>query len=123
MDPRWRALALERASSGLESSRERREYPAASRARCHDGVMNCRALSPHELVAFAIHREDVPRIRRIGLELLPQPQNVVVDGPGRWIVLVAPHLVQQAIARDDPAAIGSEQPQHIELLAGEVDTP
>ena len=50
-----------------------------------------------ELVAQAVHGEDVLRHAGIGFELLPQPRDVHVDGAGRRRGVVAPHLVQQLV--------------------------
>src|ERR1700753_2625824 len=43
-----------------------------------------------EFVAGAVNGQEVARIGGIGLKLLPQPQDVIVDGARRRIVLIAP---------------------------------
>jgi hypothetical protein len=58
---------------------------------------------------------------RVILELLPQPEDVRVHGPGRGKLIVSPHLVQQPIAGDDFASVLDQIPQEIKFLACEPD--
>ena len=74
---------------------------------CRSGSDRRKPRAPHkgvppgnptgELVAQAVDGEDVLRHARIGLELLPQPRHVHVDGAGRRHGAVAPHFVEQFV--------------------------
>src|SRR5690348_15585755 len=51
------------------------------------------------------------------LEFLAEPQHVGVDRPGGGKLLVAPHLVEEAVAGDHLAAVLDEIAEEVELLA------
>jgi len=59
-----------------------------------------RRKSRNKLVAHAVNRPEVYRIGWVLLQLLPQFQNVVVDGARGRIILVAPDFIQQFVARN-----------------------
>src|SRR4028119_2450956 len=73
--------------------------------------------------------EDIPhtpggvdklRVPGIAFNLLPQVTNVHVDS-ALVAKLVAPHPCEQGAAREDPARIGGERYQKLELGVGKVD--
>src|SRR5277367_6130827 len=61
---------------------------------------NRNKVSGQELVAGAVHGQEISRIAGVGLELLPQAQNVIVHRASRWIVLISPYCVQKLFARN-----------------------
>jgi len=65
--------------------------------------------------------EDVFRLVRRLLDLLPQLGDEVVDRPRRRRLLVSPHLIQDLLARDDLAGVRDEIAEQIEFAGGEVD--
>ena len=73
-----------------------------------------------EAVAAAPHRQEVPRLIGIALELGAQLRDEVVDGP-RLALLEAPHLAQQLLARVDAAAVAAEEAEQLELEVRELD--
>ena len=77
--------------------------------------------SPRELVAHAVDGEDVLRMARIWLDLLPQPGDVDVDGARRRHRVVAPDFVEQLVARQRGAAVLDEVAQQLELARRELE--
>ena len=57
----------------------------------------------------------------LGAELGAQPPHVDVDGAGAAEVVVAPDLLQQLGAGEDPARVLGEVLEQLELLVGEVE--
>jgi hypothetical protein len=55
-----------------------------------------------QAVPVAVHGVDEPRAMRIGLDLLPETGNRMIDGAGVGHIEVAPHLSKQLVAVDDP---------------------
>src|SRR5271166_5284929 len=49
----------------------------------------------HEFISGTVHGEKVSRIGRIWFKFLAQPKNVVINGAGRGVVLISPHLIQK----------------------------
>src|SRR5215470_3060416 len=75
---------------------------------------------PHlarEAVALAVGGEDVDRMLGVLLEFLAQAQHVGVHRACGRKLLVAPHLVEEAVARDHLAAMLDQIAEKIELLA------
>ena len=69
-------------------------------------------------VAGAPDRGDPPRLRRVGLDLLPQPADV--HGDRRLVAeLPPPHLREQLRAGEGPAGVGEQERQQVELAGGE----
>src|SRR3954452_5358852 len=54
-------------------------------------------------------------------ELGPQPANVHVDGPRAAVVVVAPHVAEQRVAREHAVWVRDEELQEFVLHVGEVD--
>src|SRR5687768_7342873 len=95
------------------SRRTRRSRRAAPDARTSD----------LELVAQAPDRDDVPRVRRIGLDLRAEAPNVHVDESPVAEVAIAPDALEQDLpAEHAPGALG-ELDEHAELGLGEVHVP
>ena len=44
-----------------------------------------------------MHREEILWLFRIGFQLLAQTYQVGVDGSGRRVVLISPHIFEQLI--------------------------
>lgn len=74
-----------------------------------------------ELVTNAAHSSKMCRPRRLSLEFLTQPQNMVVDGARARIVLVSPHLVKQFVAGNRSPFIANHVLQYLELHGSERD--
>src|SRR5262245_7364289 len=84
-------------------------------------VLRLPCCSTHELVARAVHGEDVLRLVRRRLDLLPQLRDEVVDGPRGRGFLVAPDLIEDLLAGHDLAGVRDEIPQEVEFARREVD--
>src|SRR5438093_403617 len=97
----------------------RRRRPFVVRATSLSFVARWR--SADELVAGAVHGEDVLRFVGRGLDLLPQLRDEVVDRPRRRRLLVAPDLVQDLLTGDDLTRVRDEIPEQIELACRELD--
>src|SRR5579863_2479601 len=63
--------------------------------------------------------QEVARVGGIWLEFLAKTQDVIVDRTRRWIILIAPHFVEQLVARQDSSGRRAEEFQKLELLSGE----
>src|SRR6476660_7671045 len=61
------------------------------------------------------------RARGIGLELLPQLEDVIVHGPSRRIVLVSPYFSQQLFTREDMLGAIKHEPENLELMRSQLD--
>src|ERR1700744_3116032 len=59
---------------------------------------------------------EMNRIRGVGLELLTELENLVVDGAGGEVETHPPNIVQQLFARDSPAWIIEEVAEKLELM-------
>src|SRR5437899_6360233 len=75
--------------------------------------------SANEFVSHAMYRAEMYGARRILLQFLTEFENVIVNGTGRRIVLVAPYFVQQFVATDDPVGILHQKLKRLELLSGQ----
>src|SRR5262249_57639521 len=74
-----------------------------------------------ELVSRAVDGEDVLWLVRRFLDLLPQLRHEVVDRSRRRRLFVAPHLIENLLARDDLTGVREQIAQQIELAGGEID--
>jgi ribosome-associated toxin RatA of RatAB toxin-antitoxin module len=72
-----------------------------------------------ERVALSVRGQQPDRVIGIGLELAPETSHVRVDGSSRRKPFVAPHLVQQALARHDLAPVVEQVGEQVELLPGQ----
>src|ERR1700722_2136977 len=72
-----------------------------------------------ELVADVADRTD--QCLTVRAELCPQPTDMDVDGSGAAEVVVAPHLLKQLSAGEDPTRVLREVFQQLELLEGQVE--
>src|SRR5207249_4702927 len=88
----------------------RRAAPARARAarracRCAMAAARSRLALREEAVADPPDGEEVARVGRILLETLAEPQDEVVDRAGRGKDVIAPHPLEQVLARDDLAGV------------------
>ena len=68
-----------------------------------------------------MNRQDVLRRVRRAFDLLPQLGHEVVDGARGGELLVAPHFVEDLLARHHLPGVLHEIPQQVELACGELD--
>src|SRR5258708_37441718 len=78
--------------------------------------------SPIELVPHAVHGQEELRVGGTRLDLLAQLGDVNVDGARQRRLVVAPDLVEQAVARDHLAAVLDEVPQEAHLARRHLDS-
>jgi hypothetical protein len=64
---------------------------------------------------------DVLRLRRIALNLGPQPGDVIVYRPTRWVRIVSPDLVEKLIASYYFARARRQKSQDRKLLARHIE--
>ena len=62
-------------------------------------------------------RDDVPGLRRIFLNLLTQPRDVIVDRARNRTAIVSPNFVEQLIACDDFASTPDQVVQDFKLAS------
>src|SRR5947209_3167211 len=82
---------------------------------------NYQVSSVDEFVPKAMDGDNVLRLIRRVLYLLPQLGNVIVNGAGYWIVLVAPDLIEQLFARHGFTFMLREVPENLELAGRQID--
>src|SRR5947209_12487266 len=85
----WRAISTIR-GSGTHKPRRHEKDPILVRV----FVFSWLFISSHELIPRAVHGQNVLRLVRRRLDLLPQFCHEVVDRAGGRRFLVAPHLIQ-----------------------------
>ncbi len=75
---------------------------------------------PLDAVAEGPHRDDVPRMRGIALQLAAQHRDVRVDRPAHHVFGVAPDLLQQFEPADDTTAALEERDEQRVFLGPEL---
>src|SRR5437660_10517997 len=60
---------------------------------------------------------------RRGLDLLPELRHEIVDRARRRRLFVAPHLIEDLLARDYLAGVRDKVAQEIEFAGSEIDPP
>src|SRR4030066_1511514 len=91
---------------------------------CQMKVKECQRLSSiHEPVSFSVDGKDMPGPGRVFLDLFPQFQDVVVDGPGRGEFIVSPDLVEERLPGDHFSFVGNEVFQDIDFKRRQVKFP
>src|SRR5579863_5152450 len=75
-----------------------------------------RQISRDKLVSRAVNGQEIARVRRIRFQLLPQTQNVIVHRARGGVILIAPDLVQELVARKHSSRRSREKLQQLELL-------
>src|SRR3984957_7143935 len=75
--------------------------------------------SANKLVSHTVHGAEVYRTGWVSLKFLPELENVVVDGAGGRIMLIAPHLIEQLVAGNDAIGILHQELKRFEFLSGE----
>ena len=83
--------------------------------------LNCEACSAGELVPESVNGEDVLRVPGIGLDFLPQPGDVHVDGPRGRHRVVSPDLVEKFFTRERRTAVLDEVAEELELARGQLE--
>src|SRR5215831_471381 len=78
--------------------------------------------STNELIPHSMDGAEMYRAGWISLQFLAEFQDVIVDGPGRRIILVAPNLVQQFIAADDPLGVLHQKLKRLEFHLLEISS-
>ena len=81
-------------------------------ARCPEGARL--GLEP---VPDPVHGQDVPGVRGIGLDLLAQLHDVLVERAGRALVADAPHLVEDGRPVERLALVPGEEAEQVRLPA------
>src|ERR1700744_5276191 len=80
---------MTRLSDATPKDTDSRESNSVVRIRMDPAILRWRRISGlrdgNETVACAVHGTEMHRIRRIALELLPQLQNLIINGPRRRI--------------------------------------
>src|SRR5258706_558093 len=74
-----------------------------------------------EAVTEPPYRHDMTRVSRVDLDLGAQPAHVHIDESSVTEVAVAPHAVEQHLAREDATRVRAEFAQQTELGLGEMD--
>src|SRR6266404_4717439 len=77
--------------------------------------------STYKLIAGSVQRQDKARMRAILFHLLAQLHHVRVYGTRSGIILVAPHVFEQAIPAERLAAMQDEVAQQVQFLGGKID--
>jgi len=62
-----------------------------------------------------VHGQNPPRGIGVALELPSESQDVGVHGACRWESLVAPHFIEEPVARDDLATVLDQEHQKVEF--------
>src|SRR6184192_4365301 len=73
-----------------------------------------------QAIAVPVHGVDEARVVRVGLDLLPQPRDRVVDRPRARDVEIAPHLAQQLAPVDDALPALGQVLEQLQLAVREV---
>src|SRR5689334_2461149 len=74
-----------------------------------------------EAVAYPAHGLEVDRLAGVRLEVAPQADDEVIQGPGFGIGRVAPHRLEQLAARDGLPLLLEEEREDAHLHLGQVD--
>ena len=119
---RAQTRALGQRQRGARSASERRNVGRCGvrRRGRRRTVLVASRRSGLKAVPEAAHGHDVARVGRVGLHLGAQPADVHVDEPAVAEVVVAPHLVEQALPAEHPARVLGQLAQQAELGLGEV---
>ena len=72
-------------------------------------------------IADPAHRLEKDRVGGIVFDITAQPDHKVVDGAGVGVLVHPPHLLQQLLARDDPALVLDKITEQVALHQGEAD--
>jgi hypothetical protein len=80
-------------------------------------------MSGNKLVSDVVHCLKMNGLAGVFLQLVTKSQDVVVHGSCRRVVVVAPNLIEQLLARDRTLLVSDEELQELELLGRQVDVP
>src|SRR5882724_2846504 len=123
-----------RISSGRPSPQEASSRSGSSRVNgasgASSGLVLCHVFhmsnSPrakklaNKFVPNAMHRQEIARLLGNRLKLLTNAHDVGIDCAGRRIVLVSPHLVQQAIAAQRLPGMTQKMLEEFKFLSGQL---
>ncbi|MCU1225063.1 MAG: hypothetical protein JWQ42_3156 [Edaphobacter sp.] len=70
----------------------------------------------HKFIVCTVDREQMFWIGRIGFQLLPQLQYLIINRPRGGIGVVTPHLIQQELPRKHPVDVVGKILQQPELV-------
>src|SRR4051794_16520008 len=118
----------------LKSARIRRVVATPTTAAKPQRITSVRTAEPpasRQRIGRRLYAEDVARAAdrvkearlATGLELSSQVGHEDLDRVGDRERVIAPHLVQQPLARDDQALVAHQVLEQLELALGEVDPP
>src|ERR1051326_4789797 len=77
--------------------------------------------SANKFITHTMYCSEVYRAGRVFLQFLAEFEDMVVDGAGGRVVLVAPHFVQQLVTADDAICILHQKLECLELLRRQND--
>src|ERR1700733_6786381 len=66
-------------------------------------------------ISHPAHSQQMPRVRRIVLDIAPQSHYEIVDGPRVGIFMQSPHFFQYLLSRNNAAIIAYQMPQKFRL--------
>src|SRR5262249_50621677 len=75
----------------------------------------------YELITCTVNGPEVYRVSRILFQLLAQLEDMVIDRPGRGVMLISPDRIEQLLAGDHALRILQQILQDLELLGGQLD--
>src|SRR5215218_11091870 len=84
------------------------------------GFRQDRATLRLQTIARLSHGEDVPWMRRVALELLPQLEDVGIHGAAHHRGVMTPHFPEQIVSRRYGAASVEQREQQVELQWREI---
>src|SRR5580698_5595444 len=94
---------------------------------CADSGSNCEpasrsdAMLRNKLIPCSIDRQQVLRVGRVRLQLLPQLENLIIHRAGGWVGIISPHFVEQQFAAQNLFGMVGEELQQLELMRGKSD--
>src|SRR6202040_4449999 len=81
---------------------------------------DARVTLTNEFITGTVDGKNEPRLLRIWFQLLPEMDDVRVDGACVWVVLVTPDCIEQTIAAERLSRIGDKVSQQREFFRGQI---
>jgi hypothetical protein len=72
----------------------------------NDTQLDTFVLFQDQLIADTVDGDDMARPGRVVLELCPEQGDMIIDGPGRGVLVITPDGIQQLIPGDHLARAG-----------------